>query len=325
MGQQYTQAMLQHLREHAPELQDKHANRLQRMREETMREGGDGEVFDRCYGCGQLEVLTPQQMVACLRIPDHPLTGAAKRSNLRRDRGEISLADALDQIRQEEPQARIFICYEGRDVRGRIIQRYNHLQDNPQEPDAQWGYLPAAEYNPKNKTRFQPAYTDGMQGMAFVTTAGYLNALTKTAAAQGQHLFHPGEAADGKAVRSLYQELMANVRSYGLERSYRRLRDQSASQMNGRNEQYSTRHDRGAWLSYLRDEVPREQSGPVIEQAAQRIQLNRLNAAIDHLDRALHCLSGLQEQPQTQLMAAQPRLRERLQEIRQELSGMTAA
>ncbi|MCI5050514.1 MAG: hypothetical protein MRY32_09360 [Rickettsiales bacterium] len=227
----------------------------------------------------------------------NPIAQEIKRSKLRADRGEISIADAIIQLQKQEQEPDIFVAYEGTDVRGRVIQRYQEYYDDlpkseggREEDNEQYFGLPKPRYNPKNTSRFKVETVQGghtgdrdyqpMTGVHFVSTRGFLNAFQSAADAAKQFFFSSSELVrtggnrgkrPGSGDLKYYNEtILSNVCEYGLPRMYNKLRDQTATEISpGKNLIDQHMNQDKPWLEYIAGKKPHGKSSPFAEEAKQ--------------------------------------------------------
>lgn len=152
------------------------------------------------------------------------------------DRGEISIGDAIKHVQSIEGRdQQVFVLYEGRDVRGRIIQR---LATNDVH-DPQYHQFNAVDkrYNP-NRQSFDHEAAASLGNIRFVTTKAFLGSMmwvgqamddvVQRRGAQHQRRFYvvdPHELENREAFDTAYHDVLAHVIDNGLSRRYNRCRD----------------------------------------------------------------------------------------------------
>jgi hypothetical protein len=206
-----------------------------------------------------------------LMNPRSPLRKAVKTNSLAdeqgntissgaRDRGELSVADAISVLQREEgSSAPIFVFMEGSDVRGRIIQR---LSSDPDTKAYKQHFGEVMKiYNP-NEATFDRENAASLGNINFTSTKGVLAAYMKAARdvspRHGKYswfIVDPQERHSKDAMNNAYSQIVANVNEKGLGRQYEMYRDRHITEMKRENEdEYAMEYNipqNAPWMNYL--------------------------------------------------------------------------
>lgn len=232
-------------------------------------------------------LLTPNTKLA-RGIHDHNLCEIIEQNGVKRtlalkngfkDRGEISIADAIAYTKESNPLAQIVVLYEGSDVRARIIQRsvsrplrhdsYYHTRYH------QYAGEMDAKFNP-NSEKFNPDYADQYLGnVSFLTTKAFLHTLMLAAthcnAMNGVPPAHsyrdkirsyscrnfivmPDETNSPRHLAEAYHRIMHQVGTMGLGRVYDRYHDSMANIREAQSEEIPDglfRDEISPWNNYI--------------------------------------------------------------------------
>jgi hypothetical protein len=254
-------------------------------------------------------------------------------SSGKNDRGELAVADAVQMIQHKrDPAAKIFVLFEGQDVRGRIIQRLS-IPDKTSEHYHQWHTkeaLPAFNPSSPRPEMFNHANAATLGDINFLSTKGFLAGLTIAARdlspskyIEGHphwYILHPQEteahpqAKNGKRyLDEGYEEIIRNVNEKGLGRAYNKYRDRHM--MREDENEYTSidgRRQNAPWAQQVREWLTRNESreqmrgiikeysnyreASLAEDTKQRFAEIQHNLQRMHPDIAHACISQLQSQ-----------------------------
>lgn len=177
-----------------------------------------------------------------------PLMRKIRQQRLRNDTGEVSIADAMLDLRSEHGRGLpVYVRYEGTDVRGRIIQRVNE-PERPYNSPVDKRYDPYNSRDPENRlaANFDRASLAALGEGGFQSTGGMFMALAAMLNREGAYVFNAGEidrnlADDGNlqwvprqpenayaegTVQRAYADMLTQVgQSLGAERRYNAVKD----------------------------------------------------------------------------------------------------
>ncbi len=205
-----------------------------------------------------------------------------------KDRGEISLSDAIHTLHTRGDTSPIFVLYEGGDVRGRVIQRHHYRTANQHDPHyAQYAGELDDRFNPNSK-HFLASTSDGMGNVNFVTTYAFLHGLMLMAKTHGHFIVQPKECDSSGNSFLAYKSLMKKVGEKGLPRAYNRYRDARASSLGDELSQSPAKSlapASGPWVQFLHNCSQSEEKAAAFRDVfchfeRYRAQQTRMN--IDH-------------------------------------------
>ncbi len=238
-----------------------------------------------------------------LQTPDGPVRIAVK--NGCKDRGEISLGDAVRAVQHDDPDRPIFVLYEGGDVRGRIIQRLQFSAPDMNDPlYHQYGGELEDRFNPNSKA-FDLRSVSGLSGVHFVTSYAFLQALMQASYTlevgdrpartmdRRMYLVHPHEAESTGNSYDSYRSLMQRVGEKGLPRAYNRFRDCSITALGDETVQAPPRSLKaasGPGGSYVRQLTENEPTRTALCELFDAFSLYRERQIEYGLDMRMHRL-----------------------------------
>ncbi len=231
-------------------------------------------------------------------------------SSGKHDRGELAVADAIKEIQHTHgKEEKIFVLFEGQDVRGRIIQRLSSAKGS--EPYHQWHTKEAEPcFNPSSSTpeQFDQKNAATLGNINFLSTKGFLAGFANAAkklctadrvrGAEEWYILHPKEteyhpeAASGKRyLDEGYAEIIKNVNEKGLGRAYDKYRDRHITEMLRENEdehtQISGKPQNAPWMKQIGQwlEEPESKETQALREVIKDYVTYRDKSIVNDLDR----------------------------------------
>ena len=221
---------------------------------------------------------TPDELRKILMQPKHRISKEIrkKESSLeiasgKRHRGEVSVADAIKELQKEDESVQIFALFEGNDDRGIIVQRLSNEKDSDDYNILDGKPLP--EYNP-NSSKFDKENAKSLGNVNLLSTKGFLAGFMYAARElspenDGWYILEYGEGKNnyGKLTakqrfQDAYEKILENVNDNGLNRNYKRYRDQHITQMmKEKEDEFSKINGKpqdAPWLNYIKQVVDYE-------------------------------------------------------------------
>jgi hypothetical protein len=230
------------------------------------------------------------------------LYNAARTNGWRKDMGEIAIADTIHHLQVgqgNDNPPKIFVLYEGNDVRSRVLQRYHHPED------LQRGKAPRAFFNPNMNSFNKFKANEDLDGkvedvlaigdVSFVTTASFFETMMQKAKEYG-HFITKSDETDN--IGDAYQSVINSVIANGLSRHYKTVRDFHVTDLSKNDNDKN--HDKSAPFKAFIEGLDTQVIKPITERAMLSCKLNHilmaqyhLNAATEQLARVTDLANGM--------------------------------
>src|SRR5690606_16096008 len=124
-----------------------------------------------------------------------PVSRKVKQLRLRNDSGEVSIADAMADLREEHGRDMpVYVRYEGTDVRGRIIQRLNRPNQAYNTPvDKQFDPMNSRDTENKYTANFDRKSLTALGNGGFQSTGGFFMSVAAMLNRSGAYVAEQGE------------------------------------------------------------------------------------------------------------------------------------